>query len=99
MKTSGSAAGMAQNRNGVQKLLAEVTMDYVGMVLGLEISRFVRAASRTRPRQVGLAASVARGLDRHAPPSGVRGCVCFWSQRAGSQTQHGTKQTNPSQPH
>lgn len=33
----------AQNRNGFQKLLAEVTMDHVGMVLGLEMSRFARS--------------------------------------------------------
>lgn len=38
----GLSARRADNRKGFQKLLAEVTMEHVGMVLGLEMSRLAR---------------------------------------------------------
>ena len=39
----GLSGRRADNRKGFQKLLAEVTMEHVGMVLGLEMSRLARS--------------------------------------------------------
>jgi DNA invertase Pin-like site-specific DNA recombinase len=39
----GLSGKFAENRNGFQRLLTEVTMDHVGMVLGLELSRLARS--------------------------------------------------------
>jgi DNA invertase Pin-like site-specific DNA recombinase len=39
----GCSARSADGRSGFQRLLAEVTMDHVGMVLGLEMSRLARS--------------------------------------------------------
>ena len=39
----GSSGTTANERAGFQRLLAEVTMDHVGMVLGLEIGRLARS--------------------------------------------------------
>ena len=39
----GLSARRADNRKGFQKLLAEVTMEHVGMILGLEMSRLARS--------------------------------------------------------
>jgi DNA invertase Pin-like site-specific DNA recombinase len=39
----GSSGTTANERSGFQRLLAEVTMDHVGMVLGLEMSRLARS--------------------------------------------------------
>lgn len=39
----GLSGRRADNRNGFQKLLSEVTMEHVGMVLGLEMSRLARS--------------------------------------------------------
>lgn len=38
----GQSAVSAEHRQGFQQLLAEVTMDHVGIVLGLEMSRLAR---------------------------------------------------------
>ena len=40
----GRSGKSAENRSGFQRLLAEVTMDHVGIVLGLEVSRLARAS-------------------------------------------------------
>ena len=39
----GLSGKFAENRSGFQRLLTEVTMDHVGMVLGLELSRLARS--------------------------------------------------------
>ena len=39
----GLSGKLAENRSGFQRLLTEVTMDHVGMVLGLELSRLARS--------------------------------------------------------
>ena len=39
----GLSGKFSENRNGFQRLLTEVTMDHVGMVLGLELSRLARS--------------------------------------------------------
>lgn len=39
----GSSGTTAEGRSGFQRLLAEVTMDHVGMILGLEMSRLARS--------------------------------------------------------
>ena len=39
----GVSGKSAENRNGFQRLLTEVTMDHVGLVLGLELSRLARS--------------------------------------------------------
>ena len=39
----GLSATSAEHRNGFQRLLAEVTMDHVGIVLGLEMNRLARS--------------------------------------------------------
>jgi DNA invertase Pin-like site-specific DNA recombinase len=39
----GQSGARADNRTGYQRLLAEVTLDHVGMVLGLEMSRLARS--------------------------------------------------------
>lgn len=41
----GQSGQRADNRPGFQRLLAEVTMDHVGLVLGLEMSRLARNSS------------------------------------------------------
>ena len=38
----GQSGASAEHRHGFQQLLAEVTMDHVGLVLGLEMSRLAR---------------------------------------------------------
>jgi DNA invertase Pin-like site-specific DNA recombinase len=40
----GQSGARADNRDGFQRLLAEVTMDHVGIVLGLEMSRLARSS-------------------------------------------------------
>jgi len=40
----GQSGASAQNRAGFQRLLAEVTMNHVGLVLGLEMSRLARSS-------------------------------------------------------
>lgn len=40
----GQSGARAENRSGYQRLLAEVTLDHVGMVLGLEMSRLARSS-------------------------------------------------------
>ena len=40
----GQSGTRADNRSGYQRLLAEVTLDHVGIVLGLEMSRFARSS-------------------------------------------------------
>ncbi len=40
----GRSGRSAEGRSGFQRLLAEVTMDHVGMVLGLEMSRLARSS-------------------------------------------------------
>lgn len=40
----GQSGGSAEQRNGFQRLLAELTMDHVGLVLGLEMSRLARSS-------------------------------------------------------
>jgi Resolvase, N terminal domain len=40
----GFSGARADNREGFQRLLAEVTMDHVGLVLGLEMSRLARSS-------------------------------------------------------
>lgn len=40
----GQSGTRADNRSGYQRLLAEVSMDHVGMVLGLEMSRLARSS-------------------------------------------------------
>jgi DNA invertase Pin-like site-specific DNA recombinase len=40
----GRSGKSAENRSGFQRLLAEVTMDHVGIVLGLEMSRLARSS-------------------------------------------------------
>jgi DNA invertase Pin-like site-specific DNA recombinase len=40
----GQSGARAENRLGYQRLLAEVTLDHVGMVLGLEMSRLARSS-------------------------------------------------------
>ncbi len=40
----GQSAKRADNRGGFQRLLAEVTMDHAGIVLGLEMSRLARSS-------------------------------------------------------
>src|SRR4051812_29228890 len=39
----GQSGARADNRSGYQRLLMEVTLDHVGMVLGLEMSRLARS--------------------------------------------------------
>jgi DNA invertase Pin-like site-specific DNA recombinase len=39
----GQSGRSAQQRQGFQRLLAEVTLDHVGLILGLEMSRFARS--------------------------------------------------------
>lgn len=39
----GQSGARADNRSGYQRLLAEVTLDHVGLVLGLEMSRLARS--------------------------------------------------------
>ena len=39
----GVSGKFSENRNGFQRLLAEVTLDHVGLVLGLELSRLARS--------------------------------------------------------
>lgn len=39
----GQSGARAENRSGYQRLLAEVTLDHVGIVLGLEMSRLARS--------------------------------------------------------
>jgi len=39
----GQSGATAEHRSGFQRLLAEVTMDHVGLVLGLEMSRLARS--------------------------------------------------------
>ena len=39
----GQSGTRAENRSGYQRLLAEVTLDHVGIVLGLEMSRLARS--------------------------------------------------------
>ena len=41
----GQSGKWADNRNGFQRLLAEVTMDHGGIVLGLEMSRLARSST------------------------------------------------------
>ena len=40
----GKSGKSAENRTGFQRLLAEVTMEHVGIVLGLESSRLARSS-------------------------------------------------------
>jgi len=40
----GQSGARADNRSGYQRLLAEVTLDHVGIVLGLEMSRLARSS-------------------------------------------------------
>lgn len=40
----GQSGKTAQNRSGFQRLLAEVSMEHVGLVLGLEMSRLARSS-------------------------------------------------------
>jgi DNA invertase Pin-like site-specific DNA recombinase len=40
----GQSGATAEHRSGFQRLLGEVTMDHVGMVLGLEMSRLARSS-------------------------------------------------------
>jgi DNA invertase Pin-like site-specific DNA recombinase len=40
----GQSGKSAQDRAGFQRLLAEVTMEHVGLVLGLEMSRLARSS-------------------------------------------------------
>jgi DNA invertase Pin-like site-specific DNA recombinase len=40
----GHSGACADNRSGYQRLLAEVTLDHVGLVLGLEMSRLARSS-------------------------------------------------------
>src|SRR5438477_6724873 len=40
----GQSGTRADNRSGYQRLLAEVTLDHVGIVLGLEMSRLARSS-------------------------------------------------------
>lgn len=40
----GQSGRSAEHRTGFQRLLAEVTMDHVGLVLGLEMSRLARSS-------------------------------------------------------
>ena len=40
----GQSGTRADNRSGYQRLLAEVTLDHVGLVLGLEMSRLARSS-------------------------------------------------------
>src|SRR5207253_11466813 len=40
----GQSGRGAEHRTGFQRLLAEVTMDHVGLVLGLEMSRLARSS-------------------------------------------------------
>ena len=40
----GQSGARAENRIGYQRLLAEVTLDHVGIVLGLEMSRLARSS-------------------------------------------------------
>jgi DNA invertase Pin-like site-specific DNA recombinase len=40
----GQSGTRADNRSGYQRLLTEVTLDHVGIVLGLEMSRFARSS-------------------------------------------------------
>lgn len=40
----GRSGASAEQRSGFQRLLAEVTMDHVGLVLGLEMSRLARSS-------------------------------------------------------
>lgn len=40
----GQSGATAENRSGFQRLLGEVTMDHVGLVLGLEMSRLARSS-------------------------------------------------------
>ena len=42
-KDQGLSGKFSENRNGFQRLLTEVTMDHVGLVLGLELSRLARS--------------------------------------------------------
>jgi DNA invertase Pin-like site-specific DNA recombinase len=42
-KDQGLSGKSSENRSGFQRLLAEVTMDHVGLVLGLELSRLARS--------------------------------------------------------
>ena len=39
----GQSAGSAEARHGFQQLLAEVSLDHVGLVLGIEMSRLARS--------------------------------------------------------
>jgi DNA invertase Pin-like site-specific DNA recombinase len=39
----GLSGKFSENRSGFQRLLAEVTMDHIGLVLGLELSRLARS--------------------------------------------------------
>ena len=59
----GLSGKFSENRNGFQRLLTEVTMDHVGLVLGLELSRLARAckdwAEADRIRQLLDEAGVA----------------------------------------
>ena len=41
----GQSGASAQHRHGFQRLLAEVTMNHVGLVLGLEMSRLARSST------------------------------------------------------
>ena len=45
----GLSGRRADNRRGFQRLLAEVTMEHVGMVLGLEMSRLARSCKDWHP--------------------------------------------------
>jgi Resolvase, N terminal domain len=40
----GQSGASAQHRHGFQRLLAEVTLNHVGLVLGLEMSRLARSS-------------------------------------------------------
>ena len=40
----GQSGKTADNRSGFQRLLAEVSLDHVGIVLGLELSRLARSS-------------------------------------------------------
>ena len=40
----GQSGARADNRSGYQRLLTEVTLDHVGLVLGLEMSRLARSS-------------------------------------------------------
>ena len=39
----GLSGKFSENRSGFQRLLTEITMDHVGLVLGLELSRLARS--------------------------------------------------------